>query len=251
MPWNPERYSQFKKERYAPFEDLFRMVEVRLDLDVIDLGCGPGELTSRLADSLPGSRVLGIDSSESMLEKARVLSRPGLAFELRPIEKLEGDWDLVFSHAAIQWVDNHHALIPELFAHVRQGGQLAVQVPSNHDHPVMRLIVETAAESPFLEAMRGWRRESPVLALQEYAEILHRLGGTHLNVFEKVYPYVLQDSDALADWTSGTALVPYMERLPADLHEPFMTEYRARLKMRYPQSPVFFGFRRILFSARK
>lgn len=249
MPWNPERYAQFREERYAPFEDLLKMVTVRPDLDVVDLGCGPGELTLRLADALPQSRVLGIDNSETMLEKGRKLSRPGLRFELRPIEALEGDWDVVFSHAAIQWVDDHRDLIPKLFAHVRSGGQLVVQVPSNHDHPVMHLIVETAAQSPFREAMDGYYRESPVLRLQEYAEILYRIGGKQLNVFEKIYPYVLQDSDALADWTSGTALVPYMERLPVELHELYMKEYRERLKLRYPQSPVFFGFRRILFSA--
>ncbi|HSP06781.1 MAG TPA: methyltransferase domain-containing protein [Acidobacteriota bacterium] len=249
MPWNPECFVRFRQERYAPFDDLVRLVRVRPGLDAIDLGCGPGELTSRLSDLLPRSSVVGIDSSAAMLEKAQSLSRPGLRFELRPIEQMKGDWDLVFSHAAIQWVDDHRSLIPKLFSHVRPGGQLVVQVPANHDHPVLRLIVETAAEPPFQDAMGGWHRESPVLPLQEYGEILYAMGGKDLTILEKVYPHVLQDSDALADWTSGTALVPYMERLPKELHEPYMMEYRKRLRIRYPESPVFFGFRRILFSA--
>ncbi|MDQ2740757.1 MAG: trans-aconitate methyltransferase, partial [Chloroflexota bacterium] len=71
----------------------------------------------------------------------------------------------------------------------------------------------------------------------------------NLTVFEKVYPHVLADAGALADWTSGTTLVPYFERLPEALHDPFMQRYRATLHQRYPEQPVFHGFRRILFAA--
>lgn len=59
MPWNPDRYHQFQKERSAPFEDALKLVTVRDGLRVVDLGCGTGELTRRLADHLPGSDTLG------------------------------------------------------------------------------------------------------------------------------------------------------------------------------------------------
>src|SRR5579885_2252569 len=109
MPWNPERYHQFQRERAAPFEDALALVERREGLSVIDLGCGTGELTRRLADALPGSNVLGIDSSPEMLAKAKPLERPGLLFEQRAIQEVEGAWDVVFSHAVIQWLDDHPA----------------------------------------------------------------------------------------------------------------------------------------------
>ena len=92
-------------------------------------------------------------------------------------------------------------------------------------------------------------RAVPVLPVDAYAELLYAHGGTDLTVFEKVYPHVLADADALAEWTSGTALVPYFDRLPPELHDPFMARYRARLAARWPGSPVFYGFRRILFAA--
>ena len=81
MPWDPERYEEFKAERSQPFEDLIGLVHVRDGLSVIDLGCGTGELTSRLADALPGSDVLGVDSSLEMLAVASKLERDGLRFE--------------------------------------------------------------------------------------------------------------------------------------------------------------------------
>lgn len=249
MPWDPDRYHLFKRERAAPFNDLLAMVRPREGMRVIDLGCGTGELTARLADALPGSEVIGLDSSPEMLERAQELSRPGLCFILGDLREVQGTWDLVFSHAVIQWVEDHAGLLPRLLGIVAPGGQIAVQLPSNHQHPTHLLIAATARESPFREILSGWTRESPVLGIEEYAEILHAAGGTELMVLEKVYPHVLENADAMADWTSGTAMLPYFERLPAEMRDPFMASYREKLRRRYPGSPVFYGFRRILFAA--
>jgi trans-aconitate 2-methyltransferase len=243
------QYEKFKKERAAPFEDLLAMIDVHEGMSVIDLGCGPGPLTKRLADELPGSDVLGIDSSDAMLEQAAELARPGLRFEQRAIEDVEGEWDLVFTHAAIQWLPDHPSLIPQLLALVRPRGQLAVQLPSNFSHPTHTLIDEVGADEPYRSGLGGYKHRWGVLDVEEYAELLYASGGRDLTVFEKVYPHVLEDADALADWMSGTALVPYMERLPDELHESFMDAYRVLLRRRYPTKPVFFGFRRTLFVA--
>jgi trans-aconitate 2-methyltransferase len=249
MPWNPGRYHQFQNERFAPFADLLALIKIRDGLRVVDLGCGTGELTRRLADALPGSEVVGIDSSPEMLERAREQAREGLCFELGAIETVEGKLDLVFSHAAIHWVDDQRALIARLLSLLTPGGQLVVQLPSNHGHATHTLIREIADEEPFRTALGGWNRKSPVLSISEYAELLHQHGGQEITVYEKVYPSLLDNSDALAQWTAGSTLVPYFERLPDKLQEAFMERYRERLAALYPSSPVFYTFRRILFAA--
>src|SRR5258708_1890233 len=142
MPWNPTVYEKFKTQRAAPFEDLLAMVESRDGLRVIDLGCGTGELTARLADALPNSDVIGIDNSPEMLTRAAEFARPGLRFEIGSLENTEGQYDLVFSHAAIHWVDDHAHLVPKLLSLVAPGGQIAVQMPSNHGHLTHTLIWE-------------------------------------------------------------------------------------------------------------
>jgi trans-aconitate 2-methyltransferase len=226
MPWDPQQYHKFQAERFAPFDDLVRLVTVRPGLRVVDLGCGTGELTRRLADMLPESDVLGLDSST-----------------------VAGEWDLVFSHAAIQWVDDHEALVPRLFGLVRSGGQLAVQQPNNHTHPAHRAIFEIAGQEPFRTALDGWSRAWPQLPLERYAALLFEHGAENITVLEKVYPHVLADSDAVAEWTRGTALVPYLERLSSNMREAFLDAYRARLRAVLPGSPVFYGFRRMLVVA--
>jgi trans-aconitate 2-methyltransferase len=249
MPWNPDRYHQFQRERFEPFEDLLALIRRRAGLRVVDLGCGTGELTERLADWLPESEVVGIDNSPPMLERAAPRARTGLRFEVGTIESVTGTWDLIFSHAALQWVEMHEALIPRLLSLLAPGGQLAVQIPSNNSHAAHRSLAEVAAHSPFQEALAGWTRHSPVLPIEAYAELLHTHGGEELTVLEKVYPHVLPDAEAVLEWTRGTALIPYLERLPLDLHTPFLGAYRERLQTLWPSGPVFYPFRRTLFAS--
>jgi trans-aconitate 2-methyltransferase len=238
MAWDPAQYEKFKRERELPFEDTLALVTRRSGIRAIDLGCGTGELTARLHEALPGSEVLGVDASPEMLARAR--PEPGLRFEVKRIEEVQGSWDLVFSHAAIHWVEDHAQLVPQLLAMVAPGGQLAVQMPSNHDHASHELIAELA----------GWRRKVPVLDIAAYAELLYAAGGRGLTVLEKVYPHELPDSDALLEWLSGTALRPYLERMAEADRGPFKSELGQRLRARWP-GPVFFAFKRIIFAARR
>lgn len=250
MPWNPEKYHQFQTERSAPFDDLLKLVVNRPGLHVVDLGCGTGELTRRLADSLPDSHVLGLDASPQMLIKAQEYSRPGLRFELGNQAELEGQWDLIFSNAALQWSENHEQLVHYLFSHLVPGGQIAVQIPSNHNSRTHLAIIEVARREPFASALEGWTRQSPVLPIEVYADMLFREEAQEITVFEKVYPHVLENADAIVDWISGTALVPYFERLD-NLKDDFVSDIRREIRALLPGEPVFYPFRRTFFSARK
>jgi len=266
MPWNPALYHKFQSERSAPFYDLFALVEVRANLKAVDLGCGTGELTRELADRLPDSRVTGLDSSPQMLEKAASFQRPGpstssstgserrlrtsLTFEPGDQASLTGEWDLIFSNAALHWSENHAELIPYFFSRLNPGGQIAVQVPSNHNHISHQIYRETAGKEPFQSVLQGFQRYAPVLTIDQYAQILYSCGAEEITVFEKVYAHVLEDADAVVDWISGTALIPYFERL-GDHKDAFVDSIQMKMRAAMPGSPVFYPFRRILFSARK
>ena len=90
---------------------------------------------------------------------------------------------------------------------------------------------------------------SPAVDVREYAALLFRSAGTDITAYTKVYPHVLRDADALADWQSGTALLPYRERLGPHEYAGFEAAVRSRLRARWPGSPVFFPFRRTLLAA--
>ena len=250
MPWDPNLYHKFQAERSAPFFDLLALVEIRPDLKVVDLGCGTGELTRQLADALPDSDVTGLDSSVQMLEQAASHAGPSLHFEQGDQAHLTGEWDLIFSNAALQWSEDHEQLIPRLYERLFPGGQIAVQVPSNHNHISHQIYRETAEEEPFKTVLKGFQRYAPVLTIDEYAHLFFECGAEDITVFEKVYAHVLEGSDAVVEWISGTALVPYFERL-GEYKEQFVDVLRIKMRVALPGTPVFYPFRRTLFSARK
>jgi len=186
MPWDPAQYERFQRERELPFNDALALVgPLRERARIIDLGCGTGALTAKLADAYPGARVLGIDTSNEMLAQAKPRERDCLRFvkgALEAIDQIGPDlfgevvddprWDLVFSHAAIHWVPDHERLVPRLFARLAPGGRLVVQVPSNHDSRAHRALLGVADEAPFREAIAGRVKERPTLAPVAYAELL-------------------------------------------------------------------------------
>ena len=185
MPWDPELFLRFKKERFAPFEDLIKMVQPRERITAVDLGCGTGELTAQLKEHLPGSDVTGVDSSPQMLERARKFDIAGLHFQQGRIEDFNGSYDLIFSHAAIHWVPDHAALLHRFFTMLKPGGQMAIQLPSNSNHPAMSAIRYVAAEEPFVTALHGWHQPLHVLPLDQYADLLYTEGGKEITAFEK------------------------------------------------------------------
>lgn len=249
MPWNPDQYHKFQSARAAPFEDIAALIAVREGVNAVDLGCGSGELTRKLADRLLGCDMLGLDNSPEMLARAAPHAREGVRFELGTVEDFAhapGAWDLIFSHAALHWIPGHHRLIPALLAKVRPGGQIAIQMPSNQNHVAQRLVVDIALEEPFRTILDGFVRYSPVLPLDDYAEMLFTAGFENIAVFEKIYPQVLENSDAVVEFTKGTVLVPYLDRL-GDHTDAFMRMYRERLRQHMPGSPVFYSFQRTIF----
>jgi trans-aconitate 2-methyltransferase len=251
-PWNPTQYAKFLAEREQPFYDLLEMIQPGRHLRVVDLGCGTGRLTTMLHDRLRADETVGIDRSVRMLECAR--AGAGLRFEAGTIEGFVAapEYDLLFSNAALQWVEHHDALIPRLAAAVKPGGQIAFQVPAPHDGPSHFVADELAHEEPFYSALGGWRRPQPVLAPDAYARLLYRSGFPRPEVKLVVYPHVLDNRDAVVEWMTGTLLTEYERQLPPELFGVFLETYRARLiRQVEPTEPFFFPFNRILCWGRR
>ncbi len=251
--WNPSQYERFRNERSQPFFDLMAMVEPRPAMRVVDLGCGTGELTEVLHKHLHASETLGIDSSAAMLAKSEALAGDGLRFEQQDISDFAADhhYHLVFSNAALHWTANHEEVLRRLTVALVEGGQLAVQVPANNDHPAHTVAAELASESPFHEAMNGYRREWPVLKPEEYAALLYRLGYREQEVRLQVYGHVLRSPEDVIEWVKGTLLTDYEKRMPADLYAEFLKQYRERLLAALEDTrPYFYPFKRILFRAK-
>jgi trans-aconitate 2-methyltransferase len=251
--WSPETYDRFRAERTQPFHDLLALVRRGGSPRVVDLGCGTGELTAEVHRTLAARETLGIDSSETMLARAASFAEPCLRFELGDISDFSADaaWDVVFSNAALQWAGPQEPLLARLARALRPGGQLAVQVPANHDHPSHVLAHALADEEPYRSALESPVPTSPVLAPEGYAKLLHALGFEEQHVRLQVYPHVLGGPADVIEWVRGTKLTAFQKRLPAALWPAFLDAYRQRVMPALGVSrPYFYPFKRILLWGR-
>jgi trans-aconitate 2-methyltransferase len=242
LSWDVDQYERFKNERAQPFRDLAALIEPRPNLRIIDLGCGTGELTRELHEQLSASETLGIDSSESMLQKAAPSGT--LHFQLGDIASFTTDhpFELVFSNAALHWIPDHERLFTKLMTLLAPQGQLAIQMPANHDHPSHRLAAEVATSFGIDP------RTVNILSPESYAALLYRLGFARQHVRLQVYGHVLPSTADVVEWTKGSTLTPYREALPPDRYADFLTEYTSRLVATLgDQRPYFYTFKRVLF----
>lgn len=250
MTWDPSKYNQFKEDRFKPFNDLVSHIIIKPNLKVIDLGCGTGELTKKLSDKLVNATVLGIDNSAEMLAKAPI--KENLRFIEKPILKQieeETKWDLIFSNAALQWIDNHDELFPKIISRINSGGQLAVQMPQQNENILNKILLNLVQEQPFSSYLDNWTRPSPVLTLDQYAKILFDNGGKDLILYEKVYPLISNQQNDFFDFISGSALTVYQERLTESQFEELTAEFKNRIDKYFRNVPSIYAFRRLIICA--
>ena len=242
MTWSPEQYSRFASERKQPFLDLVALVERRPRMRVVDLGCGTGELTRELHETLAAEETVGIDNSETMLLKSGSFEGQMLRFEKGDIEAFVTDrpYDLVFSNAALHWIPDHEELLARLTNVLSTTGQLAIQMPANDDHPSHRIAAELAREFGIAE------RPDYVLDVARYASLLHRLGYARQHVRLQVYGHRLPGTGDVVEWVRGALLTHYESLLGARFPE-FLLAYRDRLLATLgDEHPFFYTYKRVL-----
>ncbi|MEO3746699.1 methyltransferase domain-containing protein [Plantactinospora sp. B5E13] len=166
--WDPTSYLRYGDERSRPFHDLLARIGAQRPRTVVDLGCGPGNLTLTLADRWPGARVLGLDSAPEMIEAAVARKRPAasagrIEFSVADVR----DWvpgpdvDVVVCNAVLQWVPGHRELLRRWARDLPAGAWLAVQVPGNFDAPSHRTLRTLAAEPPWRDVVAPVLRHGP------------------------------------------------------------------------------------------
>ena len=254
MPWDPEIYNKFKDLRNKPFYDLMDFIKEAESSSAIDLGCGTGEQTAILSKKFSKTNFIGIDSSVEMLAKSKSLETENLHFELANVEDIAGSdkkWDLVFSNAALQWSDHHEVLFPKLINSIHSKGQFAVQMPVQKENSLNKILYQLADEEPFKTCFKGWRRDSPVLSMDQYAQIMFDGGLEDIQIMEKVYPIIANNHEALYDFISGSALIPYIELLHEGEKEMFVNTFKKRIALHFPKLPAIYAFKRILLYGKK
>ncbi|MBL4907748.1 MAG: methyltransferase domain-containing protein [Sneathiella sp.] len=235
MSWNPDHYHLYTDHRLRPALDLLSQVALASPSVIYDLGCGPGNVTALLSKRWGEAVITGLDDSETMLERARA-DHPAIEWKLGAIDDFSpaSKGNLIFSNAALHWLDDHETLFPKLLKELRPGGVLAVQMPNNFNAPSHLTLYDLAQTDKWLSKLAHLVRPAPVHNINWYFDLLSH-SVKHLNIWETTYFQVLQGKDAVLEWTRSTALRPFLDVLDGEDVSAFEQEYANRLVEAYPQ----------------
>lgn len=254
MSWDPTQYLKFAGERLRPAIDLLARVPLASPERVVDLGCGAGNLTPLMQQRWPQAKHIGVDSSPSMLAKAKA--------DYPVAEFVEGDiatWkpaqpvDLIYSNAALHWLNDHETLIPGLLNGLKPGGWLAIQMPRNFGAPSHMCIVDAIELGPWRSKLEPHLRRRPVAEPATYWQLLQDRTAS-LEIWETEYLQVLSGANPVAEYTKGTWLKQFLDRLEEPERSAFETDYRQRVALHYPRQAdgrTLFPFRRLFILAQR
>jgi trans-aconitate 2-methyltransferase len=272
--WDATLYLRFGGERARPFFDLLARVGAEAPRYVIDMGCGPGNLTATLAERWPSATVCGVDNSPQMIETARqhasapalppvgspgsgsvmTSHAPGLSFMLDDIRHWEPQSlpDVIVSNAVLQWVPDHRELLVRWADQLADDGWLAFQVPGNFDQPSHAILREMAESARWRSLLRDVELNRQTADPAEYAELLAG-AGCEMDAWETTYVHILQGENPVLEWYRGTGLRPVLAVLDADQAADFLTEYGEKIRVAYPPGPfgTLLPFRRVFTVAHR
>jgi trans-aconitate 2-methyltransferase len=272
--WDATLYLRFGGERARPFFDLLARVGAEQPDYVVDMGCGPGNLTAVLAERWPSAAVCGVDSSPPMIEAAQRLvpeharrwqaspasgttmtsHAPGLSFVLDDVRHWEPQSlpDVIVSNAVLQWVPGHRELLVRWVDRLADDGWLAFAVPANFDQPSHVILRDMAASARWRPLLRDVELNRQTADPADYAELLSG-AGCEVDAWETTYVHILPGEDPVLEWYKGTGLRPVLAELDEDRAADFLAEYGERVREAYPPSSfgTVFPFRRVFTVAHR
>jgi trans-aconitate 2-methyltransferase len=223
---------------------------------VLDLGCGDGMLTERIARRVPRGRVVGIDGSWGMIETARKLERENLVFRLMDIELLrfEYQFDVIFSNATLQWIRDHKRMLQRVYLRLKAGGILRFNFGgAGNCMNLVAVLRETMDEPRFSPRFAGFDWPWYFPTVEEYQDLLLRFDFSEAAVWAENADRYFADGDPIARWIDQPCLVPFLAVLPDGQKQDFRNTVVERMikRTRQPDGRCFETFRRINVFARK
>lgn len=252
--WNANQYQKFEAQRTLPAMDLARAIPLSSVKSCLDVGCGIGNSTAVLQQRFPEAQILGVDSSENMLQTARN-QHPQAEYQLldagTELPRLNRTFDVVFSNACIQWIPQQNQILSDMMGLLNPGGVLAVQIPQQAKHPVQQILQQMAKSEPWQEKLQA--KTFYTLSESEYYDQLSER-STDFRMWETVYFHEMPSHESILEWYRGTGLRPYLAQLQESDHPIFEQELLKRIKQTYPvqkNGTILFRFPRLFWIARK
>jgi len=249
--WNPELYLKFKEERTQPAIDLAGRINIENPEKIMDVGCGPGNSTNVLSSRWPESEIIGIDNSASMIESAQI-NYPRMEWKVEDVTKMETEekYDIIFSNATIQWIQDQEKLINDLVKMLKDKGALAVQVPQYRNMPVSQAIERVSLNKKWKEQTSQANNDFTFHSSDYYYDILS-VKLKSITMWETSYFHIMPSHQNIVEMIKSTGMRTFLDRL--DTREEkieFEKDVLKEITKAYPAQKdghVLFPFERLFF----
>jgi trans-aconitate methyltransferase len=137
LKWKPESYNKLSLAQDRAALRILDILNVRRDVDILDVGCGDGKISAKLSTLATDGSVIGLDKSREMINYAiknyRNEKYSNLHFILQDAQEMDFQekFDLVFSSFALQWVYDKNLFFKKVHKALRCNGQMSVVIPLN------------------------------------------------------------------------------------------------------------------------
>ena len=228
--WNAHSYDAISTPQQQWGAAVVARLALRGDETVLDAGAGTGRVTELVLERLPRGHVFAVDGSQSMAQRARerlpadrvsVICSDLLALELpEPV-------DAVISTATFHWILDHDALFARMRRLARSGGQFVAQCGGEGNIARVRAIGrEVGGRPPFAEHLAAMAEIWHYASVEQTRERLERAGFDVGRCWIAPAPTT---PPRPREFLQTVIFAPYLEHLPAELHEPFLDAILAGL----------------------
>jgi trans-aconitate 2-methyltransferase len=243
--WNAHSYDSISTPQQQWGAEVVERLVLSGDETVLDAGAGTGRVTEMVLERLPRGRMIAVDGSRSMTERARERLPPERVsvicadlLELELPERVDG----VISTATFHWIHDHDALFARMRALLRDGGQFVAQCGGEGNIDSARRIGhELCAREPFAEHLADVGEIWNYASAEQTRERLTHAGFTVSACWIEPKPTA---PPAPREFLQTVIFAPYLERLPPALHGPFLDAALARLG-----DPVVLDYQRLNWDA--
>lgn len=209
------KYRQASSHQREWGDRLIDSLELKGNEYILDLGCGDGTTTAKLATLVPDGFVRGIDASEGMIRAAKPLERANLRFERLDINDLgfHSQFDVIFSNATLHWVQDHSRMLAAVYKCLRPGGRIRLNFAGTgncqHFTAAVRQVTGTPEYSPFFRNFQ-WPWYMP--GAEEYRRLVADAGFTDVVIDLQNADRTFTE-DGLVRWIEQPSIVPFMPRI--------------------------------------
>ena len=219
--WDAQTYDRVSDPQYKWGLEVLGRLDLAGNEFVMDAGCGSGRVTAKLLERLPNGRVLCVDASEHMIEKARVALGDRAEYLVAYLSELEVPErvDVIFSTATFHWVLDHDRLFSRLHAALKPGGRLVAQCGGEGNVAKhARAIVEVATRPEFIDHFQGLEMMWNFAPADATEERLREAGFADVRCWLEDKPVQPENP---YDFTTTVTMGPHLSRLPEELRRQF------------------------------